>query len=149
MEGLKDGTIDVIATDHAPHSIVEKEQEFALAPPGMIGLETAFSLVMSELVDKGVLSLEQAVAKMTINPAKILRLEGGSLSEGADADITIVDPDKRYTVDAEHFASKSKNSPFIGREVRGVVETVIVAGQPVLENGKFVLEKSETENSEQ
>ncbi len=141
IEGLKDGTIDAIATDHAPHSVVEKEQEFALAPPGMIGLETAFSLVMSELVDKGVLSLEQAVAKMTVNPAKILGLDAGRLNEGADADITIVDPDKGYTVDAERFASKSKNSPFIGREVRGMVETVIVAGQPVLENGKFVLEK--------
>jgi dihydroorotase len=76
-------------------------------------------------------------------------LEAGRLNEGADADITIIDPDKGYTVDAERFASKSKNSPFIGKEVRGVVETVIVAGQLVLENGKFVLEKRETENSKQ
>lgn len=134
-EGLKDGTIDVVATDHAPHTIVEKEMEFSLAPPGIIGLETSFSLVMSELVEGGVLTLKEAIAKMTVNPAGILGLDKGTLSPGADADITIVDPDAEYTV--EKFSSKSKNSPFIGRKLKGVVETVILRGKPVLENGKL------------
>ncbi len=136
-QGLKDGTIDVIATDHAPHTIVEKEMEFSSAPSGIIGLETSFSLVMSELVDEGVLTLREAVARMTVNPAGILGLNKGTLSPGADADITIVDPDAEYTVDAEKFFSKSKNSPFIGRKLKGIVETVIVRGKPVLENGKL------------
>jgi dihydroorotase len=136
-QGLKDGTIDVIATDHAPHSIVEKEMEFSLAPPGIIGLETSFSLVMSELVEGGVLTLGEAIAKMTVNPSSILGLGKGTLSPGADADITIVEPDAEYTVDAEKFYSKSKNSPFIGRKLKGIVETVIVGGKPVLENGKL------------
>ena len=134
-EGLKDGTIDVVATDHAPHTIVEKEMEFSLAPPGIIGLETSFSLVMSELVEGGVLTLKEAIAKMTVNPAGILGLDKGTLSPGADADITIVDPDAEYTV--EKFSSKSNNSPFIGRKLKGVVETVILRGKPVLENGKL------------
>ncbi len=135
-EGLKDGTIDVIASDHAPHTIVEKEMEFSLAPPGIIGLETAFSLVMSELVKGEVLTLREAIAKMTVNPAGILGLSKGTLSPGADADITIVDPDTEYTV--EKFFSKSNNSPFIGRKVKGVVETVIFGGKPVFENGKLM-----------
>lgn len=134
-EGLKDGTIDVVATDHAPHTIVEKEMEFSLAAPGIIGLETSFSLVMSELVEGGVLTLKEAIARMTVNPAGILGLDKGTLSPGADADITIIDPDAEYTV--EKFSSKSKNSPFIGRKLKGIVETVILGGKPVLENGRL------------
>ena len=136
-KGLKDGTIDVIATDHAPHTVVEKEMEFSLSPPGIIGLETSFSLVMTELVAKGVLTLKSAIAKMTVNPANVLGLNKGTLTPGADADMTIVDPDAQWTVDAEKFFSKSKNSPFIGRKLKGVVETVILKGKPVLENGKL------------
>ncbi len=90
---------------------------------------------MSELVEGGVLTLKEAIARMTVNPAGILGLDKGTLSPGADADITIVDPDAEYTV--EKFSSKSKNSPFIGRKLKGVVETVILGGKPVLENGKL------------
>ncbi len=143
IEGLKDGTIDAIATDHAPHTVVEKEQEFAIAPPGIAGLETAFSLVVTGLVDKGILTFKEAVCKMAVNPARILGLKKGTLTEGADADITIVDPDKEYVVNDEDFVSKSKNTPFIGRKVKGFVETVIVNGKPILENGSFKTESSE------
>ena len=90
---------------------------------------------MSELVEGGVLTLKEAIARMTVNPAGILGLDKGTLSPGADADITIVDPDAEYTV--EKFCSKSNNSPFIGRKLKGVVETVILGGKPVLENGKL------------
>ena len=136
-EGLKDGTIDAIATDHAPHTVVEKEQEFSIAPPGIAGLETAFSMVVTGLVDKGILTFKEAVCKMAVNPARILGLGKGTLTKGADADITIVNPDKEYVVDEGDFVSKGKNSPFIGRKVKGVVETVIVDGKQVLENGSF------------
>jgi len=131
-EGLKDGTIDVIATDHAPHTVVEKEMEFASAPPGIIGLETCFSLVLVELVNGGVLTIGEAISKMTVNPASILGLGKGTLTPGTDADITIIDPDGEYTV--EKFFSKSSNSPFIGRKLKGIVETVIVGGEIVVGN---------------
>ncbi len=142
-EGLKDGTIDAIATDHAPHTVVEKEQEFSIAPPGIVGLETAFSLVVTGLVDKGILTFKEVVSKMAVNPARILGLEKGTLTKGADADVTIVSPDKEYVVDDGDFVSKGKNSPFIGRKVKGVIETVIVNGKPVFENGSLKTESSE------
>ena len=130
-QGLKDGTIDIVASDHAPHSIAEKEREFGLAPSGIIGLETSLALVLRELVDGGVLSLTEAISKMTVNPGNILGLGKGTLTEGAEADITIVNPDMEYTV--EEFASKSKNSPFIGKNFKGLVETVIFEGKIILE----------------
>ncbi len=129
--GLKDGTIDCIATDHAPHSIEEKEVEFDFAPFGLVGLETALGLIVTELIDKKVLSWPQAIAKLTMNPAKILQLEAGSLRVNAPADITILDPKASWTVDPSKFHSKSKNSPFGGRRLRGVVVLTIVDGTVV------------------
>jgi dihydroorotase len=131
-KGLADGTIDCIASDHAPHTKEEKNREFDLAPFGIIGFETMLSLVLNEIVDKGVLSLCEAVAKMTLNPAKIFNFKGrGSLKEGNIADITIIDPKFSYQFTKESIASKSKNSPFIGRKFKGGAVMTIVGGNIV------------------
>jgi len=129
--GLKDGTIDCIATDHAPHSIEEKEVEFELAPFGIIGLETALGLVVTELIEPGILSWSEAMAKMTVNPAKILKLNLGQIKIGYPADLTIIDPKQSWTVDVSAFKSKSKNSPFGGRRLKGKVVCTIVNGKIV------------------
>jgi dihydroorotase len=129
-QGLKDGTLDCIATDHAPHTIEEKNKEYDLAPFGIIGLETLLGLVMTELVDKKILTLSSALSKMTCNPAKIFSLENrGSLEPGSIADITIFDPKKNYTVRKEDFQSRSNNSPFVGMTLNGFVEMTIVGGE--------------------
>lgn len=130
-QGLREGTIDVIATDHAPHTEAEKDVEFAQAPFGMIGLETALSVGLSELVEKKILTLSQLIEKMSLNPAKILGLEGGSLSIGAAADVTIFDAQKEWLVKKEDFASKSKNSAFVGKRLKGRVEYTICQGKIV------------------
>ncbi|MFH1683286.1 MAG: dihydroorotase [Candidatus Margulisiibacteriota bacterium] len=139
LKGLKDGTIDVIATDHAPHNIEEKNIEFNLASSGMIGLETALALVLTNLVNTKVLTLKQAVAKMTAGPAKILNLNKGTLKVGADADVIIVDPKAEWTVDASKFASKSKNTPFNGWKLKGKVLSTIVGGKVVVRDGKLLV----------
>jgi dihydroorotase len=134
-EGLRDGTIDVIATDHAPHATQEKQQDFTEAPFGIVGLETALSLTFA-LVDEGVLSLEQAVTKLTSGPAEAFGLKKGTLAVGADADITIVDQNERWEVDPSKFRSKSRNTPFVGWKVKGRVRTTIVGGRVVFEAGQ-------------
>ncbi|MFH2037034.1 MAG: dihydroorotase [Candidatus Zixiibacteriota bacterium] len=131
IKGLVDGTIDCIATDHAPHSEEDKDCEFDMAPPGMIGLETALGLVKTRLIDKGYLSWADALRKMTYNPARILGLPGGTLKEGCNADVTIIDPDKKWTVNKDKFRSKSKNSPFIGWKLSGKVTFTILGGKVV------------------
>ena len=133
IAGLVDGTIDCIASDHAPHPEEDKDCEFDLAPAGMIGLETTLGLVKTYLIDKGYLSWADAIRKMTANPARILRLPGGSLSDGSPADITIIDPDKKWTVKADKFRSKSKNSPFIGYKLSGQIYATILGGRVVFE----------------
>jgi dihydroorotase len=130
---LADGTIDAIATDHAPHTIQDKEQEFDYAANGIVGLETAFGLTVTTLVDAGVLTLPQAIAKLSTDPARIFRLPKGTLSVGADADVTIVDPAREWTVDVKRFASKSRNSPFHGWKLRGQVLATLVGGRLVWE----------------
>lgn len=127
-EGLKDDTIDVIATDHAPHSLEEKHREFSLAPTGMIGLETALAVAWSELVLKGVLTKEKLVLKMSAKPAEIIGVSGGSLKTGIPADVIIFDPNREWTVTEADLVSKSKNSPFLGVKLTGKVETVWVNG---------------------
>lgn len=131
--GLADGTIDAIATDHAPHSIEEKDVEFDAAPFGIVGLETALGLVWTELVATEVLTPLEAVAKLSINPARILRVEGGKFKVGAPADVTIIDPDLEWEANPERFKSKSKNSPFGGRRLRGKAVITIVGGEIVFE----------------
>jgi dihydroorotase len=129
-EGLKDGTIDVIATDHAPHSEDEKKVEFDLAPFGISGLETGLSLSLS-LVKEGILSLPELIRKLTFNPSRIVRINRGTLKVGAVADIVIFDPEKLITVDRMKFRSKGKNSPFHGWKLNGEVTHTIVGGKIV------------------
>lgn len=129
-EGLKDGTIDCIVTDHAPHTKEDKETGFDTAPFGMIGLETSVGLTMTELVHKNVLTLEQMADRMSAAPARVACLEKkGKIIEGFDADITIIDADREWEVLVEDFWSKSKNSPFIGRKLKGRVEVTICGGK--------------------
>ncbi|KPK02424.1 MAG: dihydroorotase [Nitrospira bacterium SG8_35_4] len=127
-KGLQDGTIDVIATDHAPHHIDDKNKEFDAAAFGISGLETALSLSLG-LVDSGVLDLQQLISKMTVAPSKIMGIKKGSLTEGADADVTIVNPVKKFKVDTSAFLSKGKNSPFHNWELKGCVEKTIAMGK--------------------
>ena len=136
-EGLKDGTIDCIVTDHAPHHIDEKNCEFALALNGIVGFETSLGLGLQYLVKSGVLTLNELIEKMAVNPSRILRINKGSLSIDADADITIFDPSKEWTVDISKFQSKSKNSPFDGFTLCGKPEYVIVGGKIVVNNGEL------------
>jgi dihydroorotase len=128
-EGLADGTIEAIATDHAPHTVEEKNVEFDLAPFGLVGLETAVGLVWTELVHTGILTPLQAVAKLSLHPARLLGLDRGTLAEGSAADITIIDPELEETVDPQHFASKGRNTPFAGRRLKGLPVMTIVAGE--------------------
>ncbi len=129
-EGLRDGTIDVIATDHAPHSLLEKDVEFDLAAFGIIGLETALPLTL-QLVREKAITLPQAIAKLTANPAKILGIDHGTLHTGKAADLAIIDPDVAWSIDAGRFRSKSRNTPFHGRQVRGKATHTIVGGRVV------------------
>ena len=131
-DGLRDGTIDVIATDHAPHATQEKQQEFTEAPFGIVGLETALPLTLA-LVDEGVLTLESAIDKLSTAPAKAFSLNAGTLAVGAPADVAIVDPDRQWEVDPSRFRSKSRNTPFAGWKVKGRVTTTIVSGRVVYE----------------
>ena len=128
--GLKDGTIDVIATDHSPHAAFEKEREFDYAPFGIVGLETAWGLTMV-LVEEGVLTVEQAVASLTVQPARAFGLAKGALAVGADADVAIVDPDAQWVVDPERFRSKGRNTPFSGWKLKGQVVSTLVGGRIV------------------
>ncbi|MBN1140599.1 MAG: dihydroorotase [Deltaproteobacteria bacterium] len=128
--GLQDGTIDVIATDHAPHHGDEKNVEFNLAHNGIVGLETALSLTL-RLVEKKILTLSQALSKMSLEPARALSLPGGELREGAPADIVIFDLERKWIVDPRRFHSKSRNTPFGGWELKGVVHRTLVAGKTV------------------
>ncbi|MCB0744967.1 MAG: amidohydrolase family protein, partial [Ignavibacteriae bacterium] len=125
IEGLKDGTIDCIASDHAPHSIEEKEAEFIYAPNGILGLETQLGLALSELVHKNHLTINQLVEKLSINPRKILNLPIPQIKVGEIANLTIIDPDEVWTVDIKKFYSKSKNSPFDKRLLTGKSVAVI------------------------
>lgn len=136
-EGLRDGTIDVIATDHAPHATQEKQQEFTEAPFGIVGLETALPLTLA-LVEEGVLTIETVVEKLATAPAKAFSLDAGTLAVGAPADVTILDPQAPWEVDPSRFRSKSRNTPFAGWKVKGRVTTTLVSGRVV-----FTLDRPE------
>ncbi|MCX7723182.1 MAG: dihydroorotase [Verrucomicrobiae bacterium] len=131
LEGLADGTIDVIASDHAPHCDYEKEVEFDIAPFGMTGLETALALALMQLYHTGRLDLPQLIAKFTTNPAKLLHLRKGTLAIGADADVTVIDPNREWVFSPERTASKSRNSPFYGWRLKGKAVLTIVGGRIV------------------
>ena len=136
IEGLKDGTIDAIATDHAPHSQEEKARPLAEAPSGMVGLETALGATLTALYHTGEMDLSDILKKMTFNPACILRIPRGRLSLGGDADFTLFDLDQEWTVDPGEFASKGRNTPFAGRTLRGKVRYTIVGGKIVYADEK-------------
>jgi len=129
IAALADGTIDCIASDHSPYAPEKKMQELDLAPFGIVGLETMLGLVVSELIEPGHLDWAAALSKMTINPARILGIDKGTLAVGADADVTIIDPAVRWTVDPARFRSKNANTPFAGRTLVGRADTVIVGGR--------------------
>ena len=131
IEGLKEGTIDAIITDHAPHSEEEKNKDLSKAPNGIIGFETALSAEIMNLVDTGDLSYLDLVRVTSYNPAKLLKIDRGTIEEGKIADITIFDPNERYTYTKDMIVSKSKNSPFIGKELKGKVKYTIVNGKIV------------------
>jgi dihydroorotase len=130
--GLSKGIIDVIATDHAPHSPLEKDLEFDKAAFGISGLDTALPLIL-QLARDGILDLPDAIAKMTCNAASVLRVQGGKIEKGADADISIIDPEYEFELGGEDFVSKSNNSPFIGRRLKGRSLTTLIGGKVVWE----------------
>jgi dihydroorotase len=137
-QGLADGTLDAVATDHAPHAREDKEVEWAAAPPGMLGLETALGLVLTELVEPGWLSLAQAVERLTAGPARCRRLpgHGGPLEAGTPANLTAFDPAARWTVDGAALASRARNTPYHGRELRGRVVHVLLRGAFTVRDGR-------------
>jgi dihydroorotase len=138
IEGLRDGSIDVIATDHAPHHADEKALEFDRAPFGITGLETAVSLCLDRLVHAGVLSLPRLVELLSVNPARVLGVPGGTLVEGGPADLTILAPDSSVTISTLAMKSRSRNTPFDGWSLRGAVAATIVAGRAVFVNADIV-----------
>lgn len=138
IEGVADGTVDAIVTDHAPHNDFEKNAEFELAPFGMIGLETSLALVITHLVKPGIISWERAVELMAAKPREILRVERVALEAGCVADLTVIDPEAAWTVDAADFQSKAVNSGFIGAELTGRATDVYVGGYATMEDGRIV-----------
>ncbi len=137
-KALKDGTIDIIATDHAPHTPEEKALEFDSAPFGVVGLETALSVIFTELVKPGYLTLGEAVSAMSLKPAQIIGLKAGNIEEGAEADLTIIDINTEKVIDKEKFYSKGRNTPFHGWKVRGIPYMTIVRGKVVMHKGKVI-----------
>ena len=138
LASVIDGTIDCIVTDHAPHTAWEKDREFELSPFGMIGLETSLSLVMTQMVHTGLIDYNRLVEVMAINPRKVLRVEEVKLQAGSIADITIIDPDLEWTVTADSFVSKAKNSGFIGADLKGRATDVYVGGYATMQDGQIV-----------
>lgn len=137
LEGIADGTVEILATDHAPHAAYEKEVEFAAAPFGILGLETAVGLFCTILLHRRrVVELPSLVAMLTVNPARLLGLDRGTLAPGATGDVTVLDPDREWVVDRERFASKSRNTPFHGWELKGRAVRTVVAGRSVWEIGE-------------
>ena len=126
---LRDGTIDCIATDHAPHNEIDKQVEFDLAPPGMIGLETAFAQLNTELVEKGIIELSNLIRLMTVKPAEALGLPGGRLRTGEAADLTVIDTDEEWVLDKRMIRSRSKNTPLVGKKFKGKVQGVFLEGK--------------------
>jgi dihydroorotase len=139
IEALLDDTIDVIATDHAPHTPIEKDYVFPDAPNGVIGMENAFGILNETLLRPGLMPLSRVIEKMTIAPARILRLNKGTLSEGADADVTILDTESRWTVDPEKFYSRARNCPWNGAELTGRAWATIVGGRIIYQDGRILV----------
>ena len=135
IQGLRDGTIDIIATDHAPHHRDDKEVEFDLAANGISGFETAFALGVTRLVLPGYLTMEELVQKMTARPAEILGLQGGTIEKGKPADIVMADPSAAFQLTKDAMVSKGKNSPFLDIPLKGKIKYTIVNGKVIVANG--------------
>ena len=138
VEGLKDGTIDAIVTDHSPHAEEEKDREYCLAPSGFPGLETALGVLLTELYHTGKLDLNTLISKMTAEPAKLFALSGGTLSVGSSADIAVLDIEQEWMVEAEKFYTRGTHSPFVGRRLKGRAVMTMVDGQVVMRDGKII-----------
>ena len=138
IEGVIDGSVDAIVTDHAPHTDFEKDREFELAPFGMIGLETSLSLMITNMVSKGVISWEHLVEVMSVNPRSILGVEKVAIAPGNTADLTVIDPNEAWTVTREGMVSKAGNSGFLGADLVGRATDVYVGGYATLEDGMIV-----------
>ena len=138
IEGLRDGTIDAIVTDHSPHAEEEKDVEYRYAPSGFPGLETAVGVLLTDLYHEDKLSLPQIVEKLTAGPAKAFNLTKGVLDVGAAADITVIDPDRQWVVDAADFYTRGTHSPFAGRKLKGKAVMTIVDGKIVMQDGKII-----------
>lgn len=136
LAGLKDGTIDAIVTDHSPHAQEEKDCEYMFAPSGFPGLETALGVMLTDLYHAGKLDLKTIISKMTWEPAKVFKLDAGTLNVGSAADITVIDPDKEWVVDAKNFYTKGSHSPFIGRKFKGKAVMTFVDGKMMMRDGK-------------
>lgn len=136
--GLVDGTIEVLATDHAPHAPEKKARELDLAPFGIVGLETLLPITVKGLIEPGHLGWPEVIRMLTVHPARLLNLSKGTLRPGADADVTLIDPEARWTIDPSRFQSKSRNTPFGGWDVRGRAHTVIVGGEIRYSLGEIV-----------
>ena len=138
LEGLKDGTIDAIVTDHSPHAQEEKDREYIYAPSGFPGLETSLGIMLTDLYHQGKLDLTTIVSKMTCEPAQVFGMDAGTLSAGKRADITVIDPELCWTVDEKKFYTKGSHSPFIGRELKGKAVLTVVAGKIVMQDGEVL-----------
>ena len=136
LAGLKDGTIDAIVTDHSPHAQEEQDREYMFAPSGFPGLETALGVMLTDLYHAGKLDLKTIISKMTWEPAKVFKLDAGTLNVGSAADITVIDPDKEWVVDAKNFYTKGSHSPFIGRKFKGKAVMTFVDGKMMMRDGK-------------
>ncbi len=134
IEGVRDGTIDCLATDHAPHTAAAKAKGLVAAPSGMIGLESALPVYVKALVEPGHLEWPELIARLTVNPARVLDLDAGTLAVGAAADVTVIDPDEPWVIDPAHFASRARNCPFAGWKVKGRVKQPLVGGRVVYED---------------
>ena len=138
LAGLKDGTIDAIVTDHSPHAQEDKDREYVYAPSGFPGLETSLGIMLTDLYHKDKLDLPLLISKMSWEPAKVLGLEGGTLTAGAAADVTVIDPEIEWTVDAAKFYTKGSHSPFIGRKLKGRAILTVVDGEIVMKDGNVL-----------
>lgn len=138
LEGLKDGTIDAIVTDHSPHAQEEKDREYIYAPSGFPGLETSLGIMLTDLYHQGKLDLTTIVSKMTCEPAKVFGMDAGTLAVGKSADITVIDPELCWTVDEKKFYTKGSHSPFIGRKLKGKAVLTVVAGKIVMQDGEVL-----------
>jgi len=134
VEAVRDGTIDCLATDHAPHTAAAKAKGLVAAPPGMIGLESALPVYVRALIEPGILDWPDLIARLTVHPAHILGLTAGTLAIGAAADVTVIDPDEQWVIDPAHFASRARNCPFAGWKVKGRVKQTLVGGRVVYED---------------